>query len=169
MRESNPPRETKNSGANWGRTWRTAQVYGKQITNRKKERKYLTGKRGAETERYGAQHDSKRETTVTELAEGNSSSLLITCRRCLWMASTAGAERQRSSACNRRWAATSSVCRKQGVAASLLFLMSDMLFTAAVSPEAMGEGRRAQLEWDWVFARVSPVPKHDRRSSSAKS
>ena len=30
-----------------------------------------------------------------------------------------------------------------------------------------GEGRRAKVELGWPFARVSPVPKHGRRSSSA--
>ena len=44
-----------------------------------------------------------------------------------------------------------------------------MLFTAAVSPEATGKGRRAKVEFDWLFARVSPVREHDRRSSSATS
>ena len=42
-----------------------------------------------------------------------------------------------------------------------------MLFTAAASPEATGKGRKAKVELGWLFARVSPMPKHDRRSSSA--
>ena len=42
-----------------------------------------------------------------------------------------------------------------------------MVFTVAVSPEATGNGKRVKVELDWLFARVSPVPKHDRRSSSA--
>ena len=46
-------------------------------------------------------------------------------------------------------------------------LRANMLFTEAVSPEATGKGRRAKVELDWLFARVSPVPRHDRRSSSA--
>ena len=87
--EPNPPRETKNSGVNGGRNWRT-QVY---VPKKKKKKKYLLEKRGGEGERDGArdgaQHDDKRATTVTELAEGNSSSLPITCGRWLWMESTA--------------------------------------------------------------------------------
>ena len=51
--------------------------------------------------------------------------------------------------------------------ARLLFFKLDMLFAAAATPEATGKGRRAKVELDWLFARVSPVPKHDRRSSSA--
>ena len=54
-----------------------------------------------------------------------------------------------------------------GVAVSLLVFKLNMLFTAAVSSTAMGKGRRAKAELDWLFTRVSPVPKHDRRSSSA--
>ena len=161
--EPNPPRETKNSGANGGRNWRT-EVYVQKIIKRKK---YLLGKRGGEGERDGAQHDDKRATTVAELAEGNSSSLPITCGQWLWMGSTAWEDRRRSSTCTKKWAATSSVCKKRGVVASLLFFKLDMLFTAAASPEATGKGRRAKVELDWLFARVSPVPKHDRRSSSA--
>ena len=46
-----------------------------------KRKKYLLEKRGVEGERDGAQHDVKRATTVTELAEGNSSALPITCGR----------------------------------------------------------------------------------------
>ena len=49
----------------------------------------------------------------------------------------------------------------------LLLFKLNMLFTAAVSPEATGKGRRAKVGLDWLFARVSPVPKHDRWSSSA--
>ena len=30
-----------------------------------------------------------------------------------------------------------------------------------------GEGKKAKVELDWLFARISPVPKYDRRSSSA--
>ena len=45
-------------------------------------------------------------------------------------------------------AVTSSVCRKRGVAASLLFFKLDMLFTATVSPEATGKGTRAKVELD---------------------
>ena len=40
---------------------------------------YLPEKRGTEGELDGAQHDEKGATTVSELAEGNSSSLPITC------------------------------------------------------------------------------------------
>ena len=40
---------------------------------------YLPEKRGTEGELDGAQHDEKGATTVTELAEGNSSSLPLTC------------------------------------------------------------------------------------------
>ena len=69
--------------------------------------------------------------------------------------------------CSKRWAATSLVCRKLGVVASLLFFKLDVLFTAAVSPEATGKGTRAKVELDWLFARVSTVPKHNRRSLSA--
>ena len=57
--------------------------------------------------------------------------------------------------------------QKRGVVASLLFFKLDMLFTAAASPEATGKGRGAKVELDWLLARVSPVSKHDRRSSSA--
>ena len=160
--EPNPPRETKNSGANGSRSWRT-EVY---VQNFIKRKKYLQGKRGGEGERDGVQHDDKRATTVTELAEGNSSSRPLTCGRWLWMGSTAWEERRRSSTCTKKWAATSSVCRKRGGAASLLFFQLDMLFTAAVSPEAKGKGRRTKVELDGLFVRVSPVPKHDRRSSS---
>ena len=61
-----------------------------------------------------------------------------------------------------------SVCRQRGVAASLLFIKLDyVVFSAAVSPEATGKERRAKVELDWLFTRVFPVPKHDRRSSSA--
>ena len=154
--KTNPPRETKNSGANGGRNWRT-QVYVQNLTIK---RKYLPEKRGAEGERDGAQHDGKRATTVTELAERNSSSLPITCGRWQWMESTAWAERRRSPTFARRWAATSSVCRKLGVAASLLFSKLDMLFTAAV--ESGGDGG-----WASCLQELSPVPKHDCRSSSA--
>ena len=132
-----------------------------------KKKEYLLGKRGGEGERDGAQHDDKRATTVTELTEGNSPSQPITYGRWLWMGSAAWEERRRSSTCTKKWAATSSVCRKRGVAASLLFFKLDMLFTAAASPEATGKGRRARVELCWLFARVSPVPKHDRRSPSA--
>ena len=59
----------------------------------------LLGKRGGEGERDGAQHDDKRATTVTELAEGNLPSLPITCGRRLWMRSTAWEERRRSPTC----------------------------------------------------------------------
>ena len=45
--EPNPPCETKNSGANGGRNWRT-EVYVQKIIN---EKKYLLGKRGGEEER----------------------------------------------------------------------------------------------------------------------
>ena len=129
----NPPRATKTSGANGGRNWRT-QVYVQNLTIK---RKYLPEKRSAGGERDGAQHDGKRATTVTELAERNSSSLPIRCGRWQWMESTAWAER-RAPAFTRRWAATSSVCRKLGVAASLLFSKMDMLFTAA--GESGGDG-----------------------------
>ena len=54
-----------------------------------KKKKYRPEKRGAEGERDGAQLDVKRATTVTELAEGDSSSLPITCGQWLWMESTA--------------------------------------------------------------------------------
>ena len=131
------------------------------------EKKHLLGKRGGEGEQDAARHDDKRATTVTELAEGNSSSLPITSGRWLWMGSTAWEGRRRSSTCTKKWAATSSVCSKRGVVASLLFFKLDMLFTAAASPEATGKGRRIKVELGWLFARVSPVPKHDRRSSSA--
>ena len=107
--ESNPPRETKNSGANGGRSWRTEVYVQKNI----KKYIYLLGKRGGEGERDGAQHDDKRARTVTELAEGNSSPLPITCRRWLWMGSTAWEERRRSSTCTKKWAATSSVCKNE--------------------------------------------------------
>ena len=123
--------------------------------------------RGGGGERDGVQHEDKRATTVTELAEGNSSSLPIMCGRWLWMGSTAWEERGRSSTYIKKWAATSSVCRKRGGAASLLFFKLDMLCSAAVSPESKREGRRAKVELDWLFPRVSTVPKHDRRSSSA--
>ena len=76
----NPPRETKNSGANRGRNWRT-EVFVQKIIKRKK---CVLEKRG-EGERDVAQHDDRRATTVTELAERNSSSLPITCGRWLWM------------------------------------------------------------------------------------
>ena len=132
-----------------------------------KEKNCVLGKRGGEGERDAARHDDRRATTVTELAEGNSSSLPITCGRWLWMGSTAWEERRRSSTCTKRWAVTSSVCRKQGVVASLLFSKLDMLSTAAASPEATGKGRRAKVELGLPFARASPVPKHGRRSSSA--
>ena len=120
-----------------------------------KRRRYLHGTRGGGGERDGVQHEDNRATTVPELAEGNSSSLPITCGRCLWMRSTAWEERGRSSTYIKKWAATSSVCRKRGGAASLLLFKLDMLCSAAVRPEAKGKGRRAK------------VPKHDRRSSSA--
>ena len=79
-----------------------------------KEKKCVLGKRGGEGERDGARHDDRRATTVTELAEGNSSSLPITCGRWLWMGSTAWEERRRSSTCTKKWVATSLVCRKRG-------------------------------------------------------
>ena len=85
----------------------------------------MSEKRDAEGEWDGAQHDDKRATTVTELEEGNSSSLPITYERWLWMESAAWAERRRSSTCNKRWAATLSVCWNLGVAASLLFFKLD--------------------------------------------
>ena len=138
-------------------------------TKNYQKKKSLPGmleKRG-EGERDVARHDDRRATTVTELAEGNSSSLPITCGRWLRMGSTAWEERRRSSTCTKKWAATSSVCRKRGVVASLLFSKLDMLSTAAASPEATGKGRRAKVELGWPFVRVSPVPKHGRRSSSA--
>ena len=78
------------------------------------------------------------------------------------MASTARAERQRSSTCTKRWAATSLVDRNLGVAASLLFFRRYMYFTAVVCPEATVEGRRAKVEFDSLFATVSPVPKHEQ-------
>ena len=134
----------------------------------KKKKKYLLRKRGGEGERDGAQHDDKRVTTMTELVERNLPLLPITTwgRWRLWMESTAWAERRRSSTCTKRWAAA-SVCRKRGGAASLLFFKLDiMLFTAAASSEATGKERKAKVELDWLFARVSPVPKHDRQSSS---
>ena len=56
---------------------------------------------------------------------------------------------------------------KTGVATSLLFLKLDVLFTAVVSPEATGKRKRAKVEYDWLFGRVSPVSKHGHRSSSA--
>ena len=100
--EPNPPRETKNSGGNGGRNWRT-QVYVQKNTKiQKYSRKKNLEKKGAEGERDGAQHDDKRATTVTELAEGNSSSLPITCGRWLWMESMAWAERRRSLTCTKR-------------------------------------------------------------------
>ena len=40
---------------------------------------FFPEKRGAEEEQNGAQDDGKRTTIVTELAEGKSSSLIITC------------------------------------------------------------------------------------------
>ena len=135
--------------------------------SQKGKKKCLAEKRGAEGERDGTQHDDKRATTVIELAEGNLSSLPITCGRWLWIESTAWAERRGSSTCNKRRAAISYVCRKRGIAASLLFFKPDVLFTAAVSPEATGKGRRAKVELEWLLERVSPVPKHDRRISSA--
>ena len=73
--EPTPPRETKNSGAN-----------GQELKDTSfctKKKKNLLEKRGGEGERDGAQHDDKRATTVTDLAEGNSSSLPITCGRWL--------------------------------------------------------------------------------------
>ena len=84
------------------------------------------------------------------------------------MESAAWAERRRPSTWTKRWAETSSVYGKPGVAACLLFFKLDMLFTAAVSPEATGKGGTAKMELDWLFERVSPVPKHDRRSSRAR-
>ena len=162
----NPPRETKNSGANGGRSWRNwrTEVFVQKIIKSKKN--CVLEKRGGEGERDAARHDDRRATTVTELAEGNSSSLPITCGRWLWMGSTAWEERRRSSTCTKRWAATSSVCSKRGVVASLLFSKLDMLSTAATSPEATGKGRRAKVELGLPFVRASPVPKHGRRSSS---
>ena len=56
-----------------------------------------------------------------------------------------------------------SVCGKRGEAASLLFSKLDMLLTAA-AVESGGDGGReegANVELDWLFARVSPMPKHD--------
>ena len=100
----------------------------------------MLGKRGGEEEQDGAQHDHKRATTVIELAEGNSSSLPTTCGRWPWMGSTAWEERRKSSTCAKKWAATSSVFRKRGVVASLLFFKLDMLFTAAAKPEATAKG-----------------------------
>ena len=112
----------------------------------RKRKTYLLGKRDGEGERDGVRHDDKRAATVDELAEWNSSSLPITCGRWLWMGSTAWEERRRSSTCTKKLAATSSVCRKRGVVASLLFFKLDMLFTAAASPEATGKGRRYKVE-----------------------
>ena len=132
-----------------------------------KETKKMLGKKGGEGERDGGQHDDNRATTVTEPVERNSSSLPITCGRWLWMESTAWGERRRSSTCTKKWAATSSVCRKQGEAVRLLFVKLDTLFTAAVSVEATEKGKGAKVELDWLFARVSPVPRHGRRSLSA--
>ena len=120
------------------------------------KKKDLLGKRDGEEERDGAQHDDKRATTVAKLAEGNSSSLPITCGRWLWMGSTAWEERRRSSTCTKKWAATSSVCRKRGVVASLLFFKLDMLFTTAASTEATGKGRRAKVELSISRAEARP-------------
>ena len=88
----NPPRETKNSGANGGRSWRNwrTEVFVQNIIKRKN---CVLEKRGGEGERDAARHDDRRATTVTELAEGNSSSLPITCGRWLWMESGGGPRR----------------------------------------------------------------------------
>ena len=162
--EPNPPRETKNSGANRGRNCRT-QVYKEKKLQQKKM--YMPEKRGVEGEWDGAQHDDKGATTVTELAEGNSSSLPITCGRWLWIKSTAWAERRRYSSCTKRMVATSSVCRKLYRRSGQSALLQAG-YVVYCSGESGGDGRgRAKVELDWMFARVSPVPKHDRRSSSA--
>ena len=73
----NPPRETKTSGANGGRNWRT-EVFVQKIIKRKNG---VLEKRGGEGKRDAARQDDRRATTVTELAEWNSSSLPITCGR----------------------------------------------------------------------------------------
>ena len=56
------------------------------------EGNYLSGSGDAEVERDGAQHNGKRATIVTELAEGSSSLLPTMCRWWRWMASMAWAE-----------------------------------------------------------------------------
>ena len=53
--EPNPPRETKNSGANGSRNWRS-EVYVQKVLKRKK---YSLGKRDVEGERDGVQDDDK--------------------------------------------------------------------------------------------------------------
>ena len=128
---------------------------------------YLLEKRGGQGERDGVQQDDKRATTVTELAAGNSSSLPMTCGRWLWTESTVWAERRRSSSCTKKWAATSSVCRKRDVADSLLFFKLEMLFAAAVSSEATGKGRRAKVEFRLAVRKSIPRAEDDCRSSSA--
>ena len=56
----------------WGQKLEDRNVCANKI---KKGKNYLHKKRGGEEERDGVQHDDKRATTVTEIAEGNSSSL----------------------------------------------------------------------------------------------
>ena len=155
--EPNPPRETKNSDANGGRNGRT-DVYVRKTIRRKK---HLLEKRGGEGKRDGAQPGDKRTTTVTELAEGNSSSLPITCGRCLWMESTAWEERRRSSTYTTKWAATSSVCRKHGVAASLLLFKLDMVFTREEGPRLSWTG----CSQEYLPCRITIAGVHQRHAT----
>ena len=60
-----------------------------------------------------------------------------------------------TSTCTKNWAATLSVCRKRDVAASLPFFKLGMLFTAAVSSEATGKGRRARWSWTGFCKSIS--------------
>ena len=50
---------------------------------------------------------------------------------------------------------------------SALLQAGCVVYCSGVSPKATGKGKRSTVELDWLFARVSPVPKHDRRSSPA--
>ena len=159
----NPPRETKNSGANGGRNWRT-EVFvqkffkRKKVFARKNRRRRRTRRRAARRQASNDRDQARRRELV--IATHNVRTMAVDGKHGVGRAAEV-LDAYQKMGCD---IIDLQETRRSGQSA--LFKL-DMLSTAAASPEATGNGRRAKVELGWLFARVSPVPKHDRRSSSA--
>ena len=161
--EPNPPRETKSSSANGGRNWRTA-VYvqkvikRKKVFARKKRRRGRTRRRAARRQASNDRGRVRRRELV--IATHNVRTMAVDGKHGVGRAAEV-LDVYQEMGCD------IIGLEETSVVASLVFFKLDMLSTAAASLEATGKGRRAKVELGWLFTRVSPVPKHDRRSSSA--
>ena len=153
MGEPDPPRETKNTGANGGKVWKMICV-----EKRAKRRKVLPESRGTDAEQDVAQHDDKS----SDRDRARRKELRVATPQCAdndrgWQARVGRAVEvlgvDQKTGCD-IVRPQETVKRRSGQ-------------SAAMNPEATGEGKKgANVELNWLFARLSPVPKYDRRSSS---